>query len=146
MTIHRMEHVGIVVDDLDAAIAFFSALGMQLEGRTPVEGGWMDQVAGLYDVQVEVAMVRTPDGNGRLELTRFLAPEAISPDPPLAPANALGLRRIMFAVDDIEDTVTRLRAHGGELVGEVALFENSYRLCYVRGPADVIVALAEPLP
>lgn len=145
MTIQRMDHVGVVVEDLDAAIAFFSALGMELEGRMPVEGGWVDEVAGLYDVQLEVAMMRAPDGSGRLELTMFVAPPALNPEPAHAPANTLGLRRVMFAVDDLDATVTRLRAHGGELVGEVAQFEDSYRLCYVRGPVGVIVALSEPL-
>jgi catechol 2,3-dioxygenase-like lactoylglutathione lyase family enzyme len=144
MTIQRMDLVGVVVDDLPAAIAFFLELGMELEGQAPVEGRWMDRVVGLDDVRVDIAMVRTPDGHGRLELTKFHTPAAIGAQPG-APANTLGLRRIMFAVDDIDDVVARLRAHGGELVGEVAQYEDSYRLCYLRGPAGIIVALSEKL-
>jgi catechol 2,3-dioxygenase-like lactoylglutathione lyase family enzyme len=143
--IERMDHVGIVVDDLDAATAFFTELGMELEGAMPVEGSWVDAVVGLDDVRVDIAMMRTPDGHGRLELTRFRNPAAIKADPDPAPPNALGIRRIMFAVDDVDDVVARLRTHGGELVGEVARYEDSYRLCYVRGPAGIIVALAEEL-
>ena len=135
MTIQRMDHVSIVVDDLEAAIAFFVELGMELEGEAPIEGPWVDRVIGLDGVRVDIAMMRTPDGHGRLELTKFHTPTAISAEPENAPANTLGLRRIMFAVDDIDDTVARLRAHGAELVGEVAQYEDSYRLCYVRGPA-----------
>jgi len=145
MTIQRMDHVGIVVDDLEAAKAFFAELGMELDGEMPVEGGWVDRVVGLDNVRVDVAMMRTPDGHGRLELTKFHTPAAFSADPENAPANTLGIRRIMFAVDDVDDVVARLHAHGGELVGEVAQYEDSYRLCYVRGPAGIIVALAEPL-
>ncbi|MCF3123715.1 VOC family protein [Streptomyces arenae] len=145
MAIQRMDHVGVVVDDLDAAIAFFLELGMELEGRGPAEGAWVDRVVGLDGVRVEFAMVRTPDGHSKLELTRFHSPEVIDTEPKAAPANTLGLRRIMFAVDDIDDTVARLRRHGAELVGEIARFEEMFRLCYVRGPADIIVALAEPL-
>ena len=144
MTIQRMDHVGVVVDDLEAAIAFFVELGMELEGEAPVEGRWVDRVVGLDDVRVDVAFVRTPDGHGQLELTKFHSPAATTAEPN-APANTLGLRRIMFAVDDIEDAVARLRAHGAELVGEVAQYEDSHRLCYVRGPAGIIVALAEQL-
>lgn len=145
MTIQRMDHVGVVVGDLEAAIAFFVELGMELENRMPVEGRWVDRVVGLDDVRVEIAMVRTPDGHGKLELTKFHSPAVINAEPENAPPNTLGLRRIMFAVDDIEDTVARLRAHGGELVGELADFEDIYRLCYVRGPGGIIVALAEQL-
>ncbi|WP_208606384.1 VOC family protein [Streptomyces silaceus] len=145
MAIQRMDHVGVVVDDLEAAIAFFLELGMELEGRGPAEGDWVDRVVGLDGVRVEFAMVRTPDGHSKLELTRFHSPEVIDTEPKVAPANTLGLRRIMFAVDDIDDTVARLRRHGAELVGEIARFEEMFRLCYVRGPADIIVALAEPL-
>ena len=144
MTIQRMDHVDVVVDDLEAAIAFFVELGMELEGKQAVEGRWVDRVVGLDDVRVDIAMVRTPDGHSRLELTKFHTPTASTAEPN-APANTLGLRRIMFAVDDIEDVVARLRAHGAELVGEVAQYEDSYRLCYVRGPEGIIVALAEQL-
>lgn len=144
MTIKRMDHVGVVVDDLEAATAFFVELGMELEGGAPVEGRWVDRVVGLDDVKVEIAMVTTPDGHGRLELTQFHSPIATTAEPN-APANTLGLRRIMFAVEDIEDVLSRLRPHGAELVGEVAQYEDQYRLCYVRGPAGIIVALAEQL-
>lgn len=144
MALKRMDHVGVVVDDLDTAIAFFLELGMELEERTPVEGGWVDRVVGLDDVRVEIAMVRTPDGHSKLELTTFARPAATTAEPH-APANTIGLRRLMFAVDDIRDTVDRLRAHGGELVGEIAQFEEMYLLCYLRGPSGIIVALAEEL-
>ena len=144
MTIQRMDHVGVVVDDLAAATAFFVELGLELEGEAPVEGRWVDRVVGLDDVRVDVAMVRTPDGHGRLELTKFHTPTAVSAKPN-APANTLGLRRIMFAVEDIEDVLARLRAHGAELVGELGRYEDSYRLCYVRGPEGITVALAEQL-
>jgi catechol 2,3-dioxygenase-like lactoylglutathione lyase family enzyme len=144
MTIQRMDHVGVVVDDLEAAIAFFVELGLELEGEAAVEGRWVDRVAGLDGVRVDIAMMRTPDGHGRLELTKFHTPSAVGAQPD-APANTLGLRSIMFAVDDIEDVVARLRAHGAELVGELEQYEDSYRLCYVRGPEGIIVALAEQL-
>ncbi|MBV9794510.1 MAG: VOC family protein [Actinobacteria bacterium] len=140
-----MDHVGMVVGDLAAAVAFFTELGLELEGEAPVEGSWVDQVNGIDGVRVDIAMMRTPDGHGRLELTRFRSPAAISAEPADAPANTLGLRNVMFAVDDIEDTVARLRQHGGELVGQLGQYEDSYKLGYVRGPAGVIVALAEPL-
>jgi catechol 2,3-dioxygenase-like lactoylglutathione lyase family enzyme len=145
MTIQRMDNVGIVVSDLAAATAFFVELGMELEGGMPVEGRWVDRVVGLDAVRVDIAMMRTPDGHSRLELTKFHAPTAVAAEPENAPANALGIRRIMFAVDDIEDVLARLRAHGAELVGEVAQYEDMYRLCYVRGPEGIIVALAEQL-
>ncbi len=145
MAIQRMDHVGIVVGDLAAAMAFFGELGMELEGETPVEGRWVDRVVGLDGVRVDIAMMRTPDGHGRIELTKFHTPAATSAEPRDAPANTSGIRSIMFAVDDIEDVLARLRAHGAELIGEVARYEDSYRLCYVRGPEGVIVALAEPL-
>ena len=144
MTIQRMDHVSVVVDDLEAATAFFVELGMELEGETAVEGRWVDRVAGLDGVRVDIAMVRTPDGHGRLELTKFHTPAAVGAEPN-APANTLGIRSVMFAVEDIEDVLARLRAHGAELVGEVAQYEDSYRLCYVRGPEGIIVALAEQL-
>ncbi|MBC8090482.1 MAG: VOC family protein [Pseudonocardia sp.] len=138
-----MDHVGVVVDDLEAAIAFFVELGMEQVGEvTPVEGSWVDRVVGLDGVRVDIAFVQTPDGNSRLELTAFRNPTAGTAEPN-APANTLGLRRIMFLVEDIEDVVARLRTHGGELVGEVAQFESIYRLCYLRGPGGIIVALSE---
>jgi catechol 2,3-dioxygenase-like lactoylglutathione lyase family enzyme len=145
MTIQRMDHVSVVVDDLTGAIAFFHALGMELEGEAPVEGGWVDRVSGLDNVRVDIAMMQTPDGHGRLELTEFRTPAAVSVEPHNAVANALGLRSIMFAVDDIEASLSRLQSHGGELVGTVEQYEEIYRLCYVRGPAGIIVALAEQL-
>ena len=140
-----MDHVGIVVDDLDAAISFFVELGMELDGGTTrVEGDRVDRVVGLDEVRVEIAFVRTPDGYGQLELTKFHNPPATTAEPN-APANTFGLRRIMFAVDDINDVITHMRAHGAELVGEVAQYEDLYRLCYLRGPDGIIVALAEQL-
>ena len=145
MTIQRMDHVSVVVDDLEAAIAFFVELGMELEGKAPIEGPWVDRVNGLDGVRVDIAMMRTPDGHGRLELTKFHTPTAISPQPENALGNTLGLRSVMFAVDDIDATVAGLRARGAELVGEVAQYQDSYRLCYVRGPEGIIVALAEQL-
>jgi catechol 2,3-dioxygenase-like lactoylglutathione lyase family enzyme len=145
MTIRRMDNVGIVVDDLAAAVAFFVELGLSLEVQMPVEGRWVDRVVGLDGVRVEIAMMRTPDGHGRLELTKFHSPTAASAEPKNAPANTLGIRRIMFAVEDIDDLVARLRTHGAELVGEVAQYEDRYRLCYVRGPEGIIVALAQQL-
>ena len=145
MTIQRMDHVGIVVDDLKAATAFFVELGLELEGEARLEGRSVDRVSGLDDVRVDIAMVRTPDGHGRLELTKFHTPTAASAEPNNAPANTLGLRSIMFAVDDIEDVLARLQAHGAELVGELEQYEDSYRLCYVRGPEGIIVALAEQI-
>jgi catechol 2,3-dioxygenase-like lactoylglutathione lyase family enzyme len=145
MTLKRMDNVLIVVDDLEAAKAFFFELGMELEGQTQVEGRWVDQVVGLDNVRSEIALLRTPDGHGRVELSKFHSPAAIRVEPKNAPVNTLGIRRIMFAVDDIEDVVARLRAHGAELVGEVAQYEDMYRLCFVRGPEGIIVALAEQL-
>lgn len=145
MTIQRMDHMGVVVEDLEAAVGFFVELGMELEGEAPVEGPWVDRVNGLDGVRVDIAMMRTPDGHGRLELTRFHTPAAVSPEPENAPGNTLGLRSIMFVVDDIDAAVAGLRAHGAELVGEVAQYQDGYRLCYVRGPEGIIVALAEQL-
>ncbi|PZR67656.1 MAG: glyoxalase [Candidatus Dormiibacter spiritus] len=145
MTIRRMDHVSVVVDDIEAAIAFFVELGMELEGRAPIEGPWVDRVNGLHGVRVDIAMMRTPDGHGRLELTKFHTPTAVSAEPENALGNTLGLRSVMFVVDDIDATVAALRAHGAELVGEVAQYQDSYRLCYVRGPQGIIVALAEQL-
>jgi catechol 2,3-dioxygenase-like lactoylglutathione lyase family enzyme len=140
----RMDHVSVVVDDLDAAIAFFVELGMELEGKAAVEGPEVDRVCGLDGVRADIAMVRTPDGHGKIELTKYHSPDVIVAEPN-APANTLGLRSIMFAVDDIDDAVARLRAHGGELVGELVRYEDSYKLAYLRGPAGIIVALAELL-
>ena len=145
MTIQRMDNVLIVVDDIDAAIAFFVELGMELEGKGPIEGRWVERVIGIDDVRQDVAMLRTPDGHGRIELVQFHAPTAIRAEPENAPANTLGIRRVMFAVDDIDDVVARLRTHGAELVGELAQYEDVYRLCYVRGPEGIIIALAEKL-
>jgi catechol 2,3-dioxygenase-like lactoylglutathione lyase family enzyme len=145
MTIKRMDNVLIVVDDLEAAIAFFSELGLELEGETTVEGEWVDRTVGLDGVRSDIAMMRTPDGHGRLELDRFHTPPAVRAEPVNAPVNTLGIRRIMFAVDDIEDVLARLQAHGAELVGEVVQYEDMYRLCYVRGPEGILVALAEEL-
>ena len=145
MTIQRMDNVGIVVDDLEAAVAFFVALGMELEGEMPVAGRWVDRIVGLDGVRADIAMMRTPDGHSKLELTKFHTPAAISADPRVASANVLGIRRIMFAVDDIDDVLGRLRAHGAELIGEVVQYEDEYRLCYIRGPEGIIVALAQQL-
>jgi catechol 2,3-dioxygenase-like lactoylglutathione lyase family enzyme len=140
-----MDNVLIVVEDIDAVIAFFVELGMELEGKGPVEGRWVERVIGIDDVRQDVAMLRTPDGHGRIELAMFHAPKAIAPEPKDAPANTLGIRRVMFAVDDIEGVVARLRAHGAELVGEIVRYEDVYRLCYVRGPEGIVVGLAEQL-
>ena len=145
MTIKRLDHVSVVVDDLEAAIAFFTALGMSVEGRAPVEGPWVDRVNGLEKVQVDIVMMRTPDGHGRLELTKFRNPKLVEIEPAIQPPNAPGLRSVMFAVDSVDDTVARLSAAGGELIGEVAQYEDMYRLCYMRGPAGIIVALTEDL-
>ena len=140
-----MDNVLIVVDDLEAATAFFVEIGMELEGEAAVEGLWVNRVVGLDDVRQHVAMLRTPDGHGRLELTKFHHPTAVSAEPKNAPVNTLGIRRIMFAVEDIDEVLARLRAHGAELVGELEQYEDSYRLCYVRGPKGIIIALAEQL-
>ena len=144
MTILRMDNVGIVVDDLKAVIAFFVELGLELEGESTVEGQWVDRIVGLDGVRSDIAMLRTPDGHSRLELSKFHTPPATTAEPN-APVNTLGYRRVMFAVTDIEAVLARLQAHGAELVGEVVQYEDMYRLCYVRGPEGIIVALAEPL-
>jgi catechol 2,3-dioxygenase-like lactoylglutathione lyase family enzyme len=144
MTIQRMDNVGIVVDDLKAATAFFVELGLELEGEATVEGQWVDRVVGLDGVRCDIAMLRTPDGHGRLELSKFHTPPATTAQPN-APVNTLGYLRVMFAVDDIDAVVASLRAHGAELVGEVVQYEDKYRLCYVRGPEGILVALAEQL-
>jgi catechol 2,3-dioxygenase-like lactoylglutathione lyase family enzyme len=145
MTVQRMDNVLIVVEDLEAAKAFFAELGMELEGETTVEGDWAGRVVGLDDVRAEIAMMRTPDGHGRIELSRFHQPAAVRAEPENAPANALGIRRIMFTVDDIDDVVARLRSHGAELLDEIVRYEDLYRLCFVRGPEGIIIGLAEPL-
>jgi len=145
MTIQRMDNILLVVDDLEAAIAFFVELGMELEGEATVEGQWVDRVVGLDGVRSDIAMMRTPDGHGRLELDKFHTPNAVRAEPEDAPVNTLGIRRIMFAVDDIDDVLARLRRHGAELIGEVVQYEDQYRLCYVRGPEGIMVALAEQL-
>jgi len=145
MTLKRMDNVLIVVEDLEAATAFFAELGMELEGETQVEGPWADSTVGLDGVRADIAMMVTPDGHGRVELSRFHTPRAVRAGPENAPANALGIRRIMFAVEDIDDVVARLRSHGGELVGEIAQYEDFYRLCFVRGPEGIIIGLAEQL-
>jgi len=139
-----MDNVGIVVESLDAAISFFAELGLELEGRGMVEGEWAGRVTGLGDQRVEVAMMRTPDGHSRLELSRFLTPPVVA-DHRNAPVNALGYLRVMFAVDDLDDTLARLRPHGAELVDRVVQYEDEYRLCYVRGPEGILIGLAEQL-
>jgi catechol 2,3-dioxygenase-like lactoylglutathione lyase family enzyme len=140
-----MDNVAIVVDDLDSAVAFFTELGMELEGRAQIQGVWADRTVGLDGVRSDIAMMRTPDGHGRLELTKYHTPAAADAGPENPPPNTLGLHRVMFAVDDIDDTVVRLRAHGAELLGEVVQYEGIFLLCYVRGPAGIIVALAEQI-
>ena len=145
MALKRMDNVGIVVEDLDATIEFFRELGLELEGRAMVEGEWAGRVTGLGDQRVEVAMMRTPDDHSRLELSRFLAPRVVA-DHRNAPVNALGYLRVMFAVDDIDETLARLRKHGAELVsGEVVQYEDAYRLCYIRGPEGLLIGLAQEL-
>jgi catechol 2,3-dioxygenase-like lactoylglutathione lyase family enzyme len=144
MTVKRMDNVGIVVESLDAAISFFAELGLKLEGRATIEGEWAGRVTGLGNQHVEIAMLVTPDGHGRLELSRFLAPPVVA-DHRNAPVNALGYLRVMFAVDDIDDTLARLTKCGAQLVGEVVQYEQSYRLCYIRGPEGLLIGLAEEL-
>src|SRR3954447_20389365 len=137
MTLKRMDNVLIVVDDLEAVKAFFVELGMELEGQAPVEGRYVDLLVGLENVRCEIAMMRTPDGHGRIELDKFHTPAAVRTEAKNTPVNALGIRRIMFAVDDIDEVVTRLRAHGAELIGEITQYEDAYRLCYIRGPEGI---------
>lgn len=144
MALTRMDNVGIVVESLDTAIAFFAELGMKLEGRATIEGEWAGRVTGLGNQRVEVAMMVTPDGHSRLELSRFLAPPVIA-DHRNAPVNALGYLRVMFTVDDIDELLDRLYQHGAQLVGEVVQYEEAYRLCYIRGPEGHLIGLAEPL-
>ena len=142
MTLRRMDNVGIVVESLDTAISFFAELGLELEGRATIDGDWAGRVTGLRDMRVEIAMMRTPDGHSRLELSRFLTPPAVA-DHRNAPVNALGYLRIMFAVEDIDETLARLRKRGAQLVGEVVQYEDVYRLCYIRGPEGLLIGLAE---
>ena len=144
MTVKRMDNVGIVVESLDAAISFFAELGLKLEGRATIEGEWAGRVTGLGNQHVEIAMLVTPDGHSRLELSRFLTPPVVA-DHRNAPVNALGYLRVMFAVDDIDDTLNRLGKHGAELVGEVVDYEGVYRLCYIRGPEGILIGLAQEL-
>jgi catechol 2,3-dioxygenase-like lactoylglutathione lyase family enzyme len=144
MTVKRLDNVGIVVENLDAAVEFFVELGLELEGRAPIAGAWADGVTGLRDMRVEIAMLRTPDGHGRLELSRFLAPAAVA-DHRRAPVNALGYLRVMFAVEDLDDTLARLGRRGATLVGEVVRYEDMYRLCYIRGPEGILLGLAQQL-
>jgi catechol 2,3-dioxygenase-like lactoylglutathione lyase family enzyme len=144
VAVQRMDNVGIVVDDLPAAIAFFRDLGLELEGRAMIEGDWSGRVTGLRDQRVEIAMMHTPDGHSRLELSRFLAPPVVA-DHRNAPVNALGYLRVMFAVDDLDDTLARLRKHGAQLVDEVVRYEDVYRLCYIRGPEGLLIGLAEQI-
>jgi catechol 2,3-dioxygenase-like lactoylglutathione lyase family enzyme len=144
MSVKRMDNVGIVVEDLEATIAFFRELGLELEGRATVEGEWAGRVTGLGDQRVEIAMMRTPDGHSRLELSRFLTPPVIA-DHRNAPVNALGYLRVMFAVDDLNETLGKLRKHGAQIVGEVVDYQNVYRLCYIRGPESILIGLAQEL-
>ena len=145
MTLKRMDNVLIVVEDLEATKAFFTELGMELEGETTVEGPAVDSTVGLEGVRADITMLRTPDGHGRVELTRFHTPKAVRTGPENAPANTLGIRRIMFNVEDIDDVVARLRRHGAEIVGEMAHYEDAYRLCFIRGPEGIVIGLAEQL-
>ena len=144
MTVQRMDNIGIVVESLDDAIAFFIELGLELEGRATIEGEWAGRVTGLADQRVEIAMMRTPDGHGRLELSRFLTPPTVA-DHRNAPVNALGYLRVMFAVDDIDETLERVRKRGAQLVGEVVQYKSAYRLCYIRGPEGLLIGLAQEL-
>lgn len=144
MTIKRMDNIGIVVEDLDTTVEFFTELGLELEGRATIEGEWAGRVTGLGDQHVQIAMMRTPDGHSRLELSRFLAPPVVA-DHRRAPVNALGYLRVMFTVAHLDDTLTRLNAHGAELVGEVVQYQDVYRLCYIRGPEGILIGLAEEL-
>jgi len=144
MALKRMDNVGIVVEDLDETIAFFVELGLELEGRATIEGEWAGRVTGLVDQRVEIAMMRTPDGHSRLELSRIITPPVIA-DHRNAPVNALGYLRVMFAVDDLDETLDKLRNRGAQLVGEVVRYQNSYRLCYIRGPEGILIGLAQEL-
>jgi catechol 2,3-dioxygenase-like lactoylglutathione lyase family enzyme len=145
MALQRMDNVLIVVEDLEGAKGFFAELGMELEGETTLEGPWVDSVVGLEGVRADIAMMRTPDGHGRVELSKFHTPPAVRAEPENAPANTLGIRRIMFAVDDVDEVVARLRRHGAELVGEITQYEDIYRVCFLRGPEGIIIGLAQQL-
>ncbi|HST06158.1 MAG TPA: VOC family protein [Chloroflexia bacterium] len=145
MTIKKLDHISVVVDELEAAVAFFTELGMTTAGEASVGGPWVDRVNGIEGVQVNIVMMQTPDGHGRLELTKFHNPKLVELKPAIAPPNTLGLRSVMFAVESIDDTVARLLQSGAELIGEVVQYEDIYKLCYMRGPAGIIVALAEEL-
>jgi catechol 2,3-dioxygenase-like lactoylglutathione lyase family enzyme len=145
MAIVRMDNVLIVVDDLEAMISFFVELGMELEGRMPIEGPWVDRTIGIDGTRGEIATLRTPDGHGRIELDKFYAPPAIRVEPENAPVNTMGIRRIMFAVDDIDEVVARMQTHGAELFDEIVQYEDMYRLCYLRGPEGIIVGIAQEL-
>jgi catechol 2,3-dioxygenase-like lactoylglutathione lyase family enzyme len=145
MTLRRMDNVLINVENLEAVEAFFAELGMELEGRTTVEGPWAGKVIGLENVRADITMMRTPDGHGRVELSKFHTPPAVRAEPEDAPANALGIRRIMFAVENLDDVVERLRSHGADLLDEIAQYENQYRLCFMRGPEGILIGLAEEL-
>jgi catechol 2,3-dioxygenase-like lactoylglutathione lyase family enzyme len=145
MAIKRLDHISVVVEDLEAAIAFFTELGMSMVGKGTVEGPWVDRINGLEGIKADIVMMKTPDGHGQLELTRFHNPKLVEIEPKIAPPNTIGLRSVMFTVEELDDTVARMRAHGAELVGEVAQYENLYRLCYMRGPGGIIVSLAEEL-
>ena len=145
MTIRKLDHVSVVVEDLPAAVAFFTALGMTQEGKARIEGPWVDRINALEGIELDIVMMKTPDGNGRLELTKFYRPDLVPLEPAVAPPNALGLRSVMFQVESVDETVAVLREHGGELIGEIVDYEDIYRLCYMRGPAGDIVALTEAL-
>jgi catechol 2,3-dioxygenase-like lactoylglutathione lyase family enzyme len=145
MTIKRLDHISVVVEDLESAITFFTELGMSMAGKAAVEGDWVDRINGIKGVQADIVMMKTPDGFGQLELTKFRNPELIEMTPKIAPPNALGLRSVMFAVEDLHGTVAHMLAHGAELIGEIAQYKNLYRLCYMRGPGGIIVSLAEEL-
>jgi len=145
LALKRLDNVAVVVEDLDAAIAFFTELGLELEGRARIEGRWAELTVGVEGMRSEIAMMRTPDGHSKVELATYHAPELVRSEPENPPANTLGFQRMMFAVDDIHDTVARLRGHGGELLGEIARFEDAFLLCYLRGPAGVVIGLAEQI-
>ncbi|MEU4190319.1 VOC family protein [Kribbella sp. NPDC026611] len=145
MALQKMHNTGIVVDDLDAAIAFFAELGMVLEGRMDIEGSWADLAVGIDGIRSEIAMMRTPDGEGRLELAKYHRPGLVDALPENPPHNILGMHRVMYAVDDLDDTIARLRKHGGDVIGGIGVYEDSIRICYFRGPAGIIVGLSDTI-
>jgi catechol 2,3-dioxygenase-like lactoylglutathione lyase family enzyme len=145
MTIKRLDHISVVVEDLEAAITFFTELGMSMVGKGAVEGDWVDRINGIKEVQADIVMMKTPDGHGQLELTKFHNPKLIEITPKIAPPNTLGLRSAMFTVENLDETVSHMLKYGGKLIGEVVKYENVYRLCYMRGPGEIIVSLAEEL-